>query len=478
MLRRTLKVRLYPTNEQRQILKELQIRCAKLWNEANYLIRQEFFKSGKILSYNQLDNLLKNSPEYKALPTDISQEVLKKLSESWKSFEELKKLGRKGKLPEHIKKVSPPKYFKDRKINQTLPMPVIPVKAPRSYSLGNFYFDVVVPKDIKQTYNIKKRLVILATYKIPYKNYKFKRAEILNRNGKWYVHISVEIPKLKTQTSKVTHYAGIDLGTRNLISVAIYDKKKKLIRVYQFKSKELLKEWRYWKRQIAKHQSKMAKSGYKGKSLKLRKLYERRGKRIKTALQQMVNKLVELLKRYGVKEVFIGDLTGIGNGKNYGRKLNELLKNFWVRRQITELISNKLEKAGIGLISIPEYNTSNTCFNCGSKVRRPKQHFEICSKCGRIHSDTNGAINILKRGLKLKNLEWEKIREVHLVWKFKQTNRWILGNLRIYKKDKDKLLVRGWVNNPPVRVIFKDYPPKSSLAFLMRVVDGNYSDRF
>ncbi len=184
MLKKTLKVRLYPTDWQKKAIKELQLRCAKLWNRANYLIRQEFFKSGKILSYETVYNLVKNSSDYKALPTDIAQAVLKKLAESWKSFKELKKLKEENKLPQHIKKVSPPKYFKDRKKNQTLPMSVIPILAPRSYSLGDFTFSFAIPKDFKQTYGIKKRLEILATYKIPYPSYKFKRAEIINKNGK------------------------------------------------------------------------------------------------------------------------------------------------------------------------------------------------------------------------------------------------------------------------------------------------------
>ena len=72
----------------------------------------------------------------------------------------------------------------------------------------------------------------------------------------------------------------------------------------------------------------------------------------------------------------------------------------------------------------------------------------VCQVCGKLHSDTNGAINILKSGLKLKNLEWKKIREVHLVWKQKRTNRWIFRYLRIYKKHKDKALVRGIGKQP------------------------------
>ena len=303
-------------------------------------------------------------------------------------------------------------------------MPIIPIKAPRSYSLGDFSFSFAVPKDFKQTYGIKKRLEILATYKIPYSSYKLKRAEIISKNGKWYVHISVEIPKTEINKGKRINYAGIDLGIRNLITLAVYESDKKLTRVYQFKAKEILKEWKYWNRRIAKYQSKLAKSGHKGSSLKLRKLYEKRNKRLKVAIQQMANKIVQILERYGVKEVFIGDLTGIREGKDYGKELNKLLHNFWLRKQILEILSYKLEEAGIGLTPIPEAYTSKICFNCGLEVKRPKQHFVICPKCGKLHSDTNGAINILKRGLKLKSLEWNKVREIHLVWKFKRTNKW------------------------------------------------------
>jgi hypothetical protein len=73
MLKRTLKVRLYPTGWQKQALRELQIRCAKLWNRANYLIRQEYFKNGKILSYETVYNLVRNSSDYKALPHNSTQ---------------------------------------------------------------------------------------------------------------------------------------------------------------------------------------------------------------------------------------------------------------------------------------------------------------------------------------------------------------------------------------------------------------------
>ncbi|RUM28494.1 MAG: transposase, partial [Aquifex sp.] len=88
------------------------------------------------------------------------------------------------------------------------------------------------------------------------------------------MHISVEVEKPE-KVFEGKNYASIDLGVRNLIVLAIYDKDKKLIRVYQFKSRELWKEYKYWDRKIAEYQSKLSKSGHKGKSVKLRKLYEK-----------------------------------------------------------------------------------------------------------------------------------------------------------------------------------------------------------
>jgi len=176
----------------------------------------------------------------------------------------------------------------------------------------------------------------------------------------------------------------------------------------------------------------------------------------------MGNKIVELLRRYEVKEVIVGNLTGIREGKDYGRKINKLLHNFWVRKQIEQVLKDKLEEAGIGYDPIPEGYTSKVCFNCGKEVKRAYNHFVICSECGRLHGDTNGAVNILKK--KLGNVEWEKIREVHLVWKFKRTNKWVFRYLRIYEKDKDKPLVRGQGKQPALVVAYAGYYLKSSLA--------------
>jgi transposase len=58
-----------------------------LYNEANYIVRQELSKTDKWVQYNELNKLLKESSEnYKALPAQTAQQTLILLDKSWKSF--------------------------------------------------------------------------------------------------------------------------------------------------------------------------------------------------------------------------------------------------------------------------------------------------------------------------------------------------------------------------------------------------------
>ncbi|MHC5612687.1 MAG: nuclease/transposase family protein, partial [Nostoc sp.] len=57
-----------------------------LYNVSNYLIRQNLFKTGKILNYNQVQKLTQESVDYKAIPAKVNQQILMVLDRNWKSF--------------------------------------------------------------------------------------------------------------------------------------------------------------------------------------------------------------------------------------------------------------------------------------------------------------------------------------------------------------------------------------------------------
>jgi len=81
-----------------------------LKNQAIYNVRQYYFNNKKYLSYNENYKLLKNSENYKKLNSNMAQQILKEVDESFKSFFALLKLAKNGqydgkiKLPNYLAK--------------------------------------------------------------------------------------------------------------------------------------------------------------------------------------------------------------------------------------------------------------------------------------------------------------------------------------------------------------------------------------
>lgn len=70
---------------------ELDIICFKsknLYNKANYVIRQNFINDKLWVRYNEIDKICKVEkwPEYRELPAQTSQQILKLLDKNWTSF--------------------------------------------------------------------------------------------------------------------------------------------------------------------------------------------------------------------------------------------------------------------------------------------------------------------------------------------------------------------------------------------------------
>ena len=91
-------------------LTELCHTAKNLANEAIYNVRQYYFTEGEFLKYEKNYVLLKNSPNYKELNSNMSQQILKEVDCSFKSFFGLLKLAKQGKYA-----------FKDCKLPKYLP---------------------------------------------------------------------------------------------------------------------------------------------------------------------------------------------------------------------------------------------------------------------------------------------------------------------------------------------------------------------
>jgi len=109
--RRTNVVRLLPNGSQGRRLRRLASVSAKLFNEVNYERRQQFFQQQRVDLEGTWD---KYYERYKGALGVNAQAVLQKNNEAWSSFFSLLRRKREGKLPPHMKRVGPPRYWKDR----------------------------------------------------------------------------------------------------------------------------------------------------------------------------------------------------------------------------------------------------------------------------------------------------------------------------------------------------------------------------
>ncbi len=73
------------------IIKDLCHTAKNLANEAIYNVRQYYFTEGEFLKYEKNYTLLKNSPNYKALNSNMAQQILKEVDGSLKSSISIKR---------------------------------------------------------------------------------------------------------------------------------------------------------------------------------------------------------------------------------------------------------------------------------------------------------------------------------------------------------------------------------------------------
>ncbi|GAB7549437.1 nuclease/transposase family protein [Cupriavidus sp. 8B] len=186
---RTNTLRLAPSREGEALLRVLGERVSRLWNAANYLCRQAFVAGKPIPSYATLCARLpvEYKTDYRALPSDIAQETLKKLAEAWKSFRALRQEWKAGRLKH---KPGLPRYRKDRKLkSEQRPFDFIPIKSARTYDVADA-FRLTLPADLRSKGRLSMKYVGCERYRGTR-----KRAEVMwdKARQRWYLKYAVEV---------------------------------------------------------------------------------------------------------------------------------------------------------------------------------------------------------------------------------------------------------------------------------------------
>jgi len=398
--RRTNVVRLLPNGSQERKLRRLASISARLFNEVNYERRQQFFRGERV----DLEGTYRKYYEkYRSALGVNAQQVLNKNNEAWNSFFSLLKLKKEGKLPPHMKRISPPRYWKD--------------KGSKERRL------ILVVRQDRYIVDERNHRLVLRGFGLEIEfagrlrwHGKQGRLEIRHdgARGAWYASIPVEVGVETTKNGNRSKHivrgerrsiriagprgdgaAGVDLGINILASAVTSDGAWLLYRGSRAKE-----DFFYLSRRIARVQSEADEARKGGDEEKFRRLNRRRRRLFRKLVGRMAhlywnlaNHLVRGLWELGVSRIYLGYPHDIARERG-----NKLTTNMWRYRELMDAIELKAQEYGIRVYEVLEYNTSNHCAIHGAEVARGPRGVVRCPLGHKLHSDLNGALNILRRG--------------------------------------------------------------------------------
>ncbi|SAI84390.1 RNA-guided endonuclease InsQ/TnpB family protein [Saccharolobus solfataricus] len=397
--RRTNVVRLLPNGFQERKLRRLANLSAKLFNEVNFERRQQFFHEGKV-DFKGTWN--KYYEKYKAILGVNAQAVLQKNNEAWSSFFSLLKLKKERKLPPHMNHVSPPRYWKDREAGKR--KLILVVRQDRyKVDAGNHK---LILKDFDMEIDFVGRLKWYG---------KQGRLEIIFDETKnaWYAHIPIEVgveetgkkskhvvkgerKSIQISKPKGNKVTSIDLGINVIASVVVNDGTWLL-----YKGVRTKEDYFYFQRRISEVQSLADRTRNIGEYdayLELlrekRRFFKKLTRRLLHLYRNLASHLIETLYELGVSTIYLGYPFNIVQEKG-----NKFTVNMWSYRKLMESIELKAQEYGMKVFEVVEYNTSKYCAYHDVEVKRNPRGVVNRPLGHKLHSDLNGALNILKKAL-------------------------------------------------------------------------------
>ena len=231
----------------------------------------------------------------------------------------------------------------------------------------------------------------------------------------WYASIPVEVGVEETKTGKKSKYivrgerktiqigspkgnrvASIDLGINVLASVVVDDGTWLL-----YKGVRIKEDYFYLQRKIAEAQSLADRARNLGEyeaqeelNREKRRLFRKLTKRLLHLYRNLASRLLERLHDQGVSTIYLGYPYNIAQEKG-----NKFTVNLWSYRKLINIVGLKAQEYGMKVYEVVEYNTSKYCAYHDVEVSRKPRGVVSCPKGHKLHSDLNGALNILKKAV-------------------------------------------------------------------------------
>lgn len=369
-------------------LKELMFYSKNIYNVALYNVRQEFFETKKFLSYNDNCKLVKDNENYQSLQAGISQQIIKKVNENFKSFFALLKAKSKGKIAKD-KKIRIPHYKEKDELFQLILRDGSAIK-------NNILTFPLSRRFKKDNPNFKLKI------KIP-KNIIGKEIKQIRINPKQkglyfeVLYIYKGEKNVKTDLNE-NNIVGIDLGLNNLATVVANTGSSIIIDGKKIKSIN-----QYYNKTKAKLYSKLNKNK-QTESKKTKYLNRKRNNIVKDYMAKSARQIIDFTIKNKAKTLVLGYNKEWKKEINIGKKNNQNFVNIPFL-----MLKNKLEYLceinEIELIITEESYTSKCSFFDNEDMKKQDKYLGTRIKRGLFktsknyifNADINGALNIIRK---------------------------------------------------------------------------------
>jgi len=357
----------------------------KLYNAANYIVRQAFIHEGVYLGFVEVFHHIKGHEAYCALPRKVSNDVLRQLDRDWRGFfaalaawqaDPSKFLGRP-KLP----------GYKDKQHGRNILIYDLQALSTPGLRRGE-----VLPSQVG--------IVILT------KQTAVAQARIVPRKGYDIVEVVYEREPVPAAVDSALH-ASVDLGVNNLATIAS-DKPGFVPRIVNGHPVKSINQ--FYNKRRAELQSRL---GHPGTTAQLERLTVHRTRQIDHYLHTASRRIIDLLVAEGIGALVIGKNPFWKQEVNLGKRNNQNFVSIPHARFIDMLIY-KAEWVGIQVNVTEESYTSKASFLDGDSLpvydasrqettvfsgRRLKRGLYQAASGRRLNADVNGAYNILRKAL-------------------------------------------------------------------------------
>ena len=270
-------------------------------------------------------------------------------------------------------------------------------------SFKKHQYDLVWNRDYSLTQNCFSVNTLNGRVKLPYFSegmskyfnhdiYKFGTAKLVNKHGKYFLHIPVTYDVEESNISDIRNVVGIDRGI-NFV-VATYDSKHKSGFVSGKPIKQKRASYSKLRKELQMRQTPSSRR-------RLKAIGQRENRWMQDVNHQVSKALVESNPKHTL--FVLEDLSGVRNATERVRTKDRYVSVSWSFYDLEQKLIYKAKQNQSTVIKVAPHYTSQCCPVCGhiEKANRNKKiHLFTCKNCGyKSNDDRIGAMNLYRMGI-------------------------------------------------------------------------------